>query len=316
MDASLIICTLNRSASLIKCLDALLHSINQAMPFTVEIVVVDNGSSDDTPEKVAAWSARSSVPVRYLIENRRGAAKARNCGIRAAQGRLLVFLDDDCMATPNYMQVALDYNRGDTTPVLRSGRVELGDPTDLPITIILEPEMKRFRRSENTARHVNMGNTFLSCNMTMRKEIVGAIGFLDERLGAGTSIPGGEDIDFAFRAYLAGFTVEYVPDMTVHHFHGRKQWSEGAKLFRNYSLGGGALLAKYAFRHPNLVRQFSWDIKNIFREIITGTNRFMPQINFSYKKKVYYQLKGALMFLNVALIQRKKLVEQPAPAAP
>jgi GT2 family glycosyltransferase len=55
----------------------------------------------------------------------------------------------------------------------------------------------------------------------------------DERFGAGTNIPAGEDTDYIYRAYLADVTIEYVPDMAVFHHHGRKSVTQAINLFRN-----------------------------------------------------------------------------------
>jgi len=51
--------------------------------------------------------------------------------------------------------------------------------------------------------------------------------------------------------------IEYVPDMTVVHLHGRKSKDAGLLLIKNYVVGTGALYAKFLFRHPNLREKFS-----------------------------------------------------------
>ena len=78
--------------------------------------------------------------------------------------------------------------------------------------------------------------------------------FFDEAFGPGSYIGSGEDSDLMFRAYLAGATLEYVPDMTVFHYHGRKTPEAGRKLMRRYTMANGAMLARYQFTHPDLCR--------------------------------------------------------------
>jgi hypothetical protein len=74
--------------------------------------------------------------------------------------------------------------------------------------------------------------------MTMRRALVEKLGPFDERFGPGAIIPSGGNT--LFRAYVAGFTLEYVPDMTVVHHHGRKTPAEGRKLL-NLAIGDGAV---------------------------------------------------------------------------
>ena len=62
--------------------------------------------------------------------------------------------------------------------------------------------------------------------------------------GLGGIIGSGGDSDYFFRTYLAGFALEYVPDMAVVHWHGRKTPDVGRELLRRYMTANGALAAK------------------------------------------------------------------------
>ena len=90
---SVIICTYNRAADLAQTLNSLR---DVALPSTgdAELVVVDNGSTDDTA-KVARSFSRPGLRVRYVHEPRRGKGHAYNAGIAAAEGQVLLFSDDD-----------------------------------------------------------------------------------------------------------------------------------------------------------------------------------------------------------------------------
>jgi glycosyltransferase involved in cell wall biosynthesis len=277
---------------------------------TAEIIVVDNASTDDTTVLVRAWAGTTTLPVRVVTESRRGLSHARNCGVRAAQGELLVFTDDDCCLHPEYIKELLCYDDRDCELVLRGGRVELGNPADLPITILTRPTRATWRSEAHSARHMNLGDTVIGCNLAMRRKLVDLLGPFDVRLGAGSRIPGGEDTDFIFRAYLAGVCIEYVPDLVVYHYHGRRTVAEGTKLFQNYAIGVGALCAKYALRAPVLCLPLWWDIKNAVREIKCGTNLFMPSLEFSNKDKVRWHTVGAARFVAVATVE---LMRQIAP---
>jgi len=301
MRISVIVCTFNRANVLTPCLDSIAESLSAAAPVEAEIIVVDNASTDNTSAVIKKWAETSPFPVQALHEPKKGLSAARNCALRAARGELLAFTDDDCRMSKNYVIDALRHDAADTEPVFRGGRIELGDSTDLPLSIKTDPDLERMSRKMNSAKKENVGMIMAGCNMVMRRSLANSLGFFDENLGAGTSLPGGEDTDFFFRAYLAGTVLEYVPDMAVTHFHGRKTKLQGYNLLCNYMLGTGALYVKYFFKDINFCRPFYWDIKSAVNEIISGKMDSRAQFGFSYKTKVYYCVLGAFKYCLVLM---------------
>jgi len=65
-----------------------------------ELIVVDDGSTDDTRLRVAGFAAQTAIPLLYIHQDNQGAAAARNTGIKAAHGELLAFLDSDDRFVP------------------------------------------------------------------------------------------------------------------------------------------------------------------------------------------------------------------------
>ncbi len=96
------------------------------------------------------------------------------------------------------------------------GRVELGDATDIRFTI------KVSRVGERLEGVTHPGSFVLGCNMIVPRSVLDELGPFDERFIAGARYRSGEDTDMLYRAHRRGIPVEYVPDMVVHHFHGRK----------------------------------------------------------------------------------------------
>jgi glycosyltransferase involved in cell wall biosynthesis len=303
MKLSVLIATRNRAKALASCLSSIATAFANAPSIEAEIVVVDNGSTDDTPSVLQAWSNACGVAVKTLHEPREGKARALNRALQAAQGEILAFTDDDCRLSQEYVNQLLRHDAADTGLVLRGGCIELGDLTDLPLTINTDSTLQRWQRAMNSARYERFRGRINGCNMTMRRTLAERLGPFDEDFGPGSVIGAGEDADYIYRAYLAGATLEYVPDMTVFHHHGRKTADDGKELFRGYMIAAGALYARYLFTHPDLCRPFYWDCKHAIREILTGTNTFLPDIAFSNRDSVTCSIRGAARYI----FRRKKI---------
>ncbi|MFO1146986.1 MAG: glycosyltransferase [Alsobacter sp.] len=294
---SVVICTRNRAYAIVNCLAAIDEAARRVSPVVIEVVVADNGSIDDTTAVVQRWAEQASVLVRVEHEDRAGIPIAKNRGLRAARGEILVLTDDDCRMAPDYFVELLRLFAHDASHVaLRGGRVELGNPGDLPLTIKTEPDVRHWHISERSAHTENLGNCFLGCNLFMHRSVYEALGPFDERFGVG-AIPAGEDTDYIFRAYEAGFRLEYHPNLVVEHFHGRSKPEQARKLWEHYMIGSGALYAKHLFKCPSLCLQAKWDIKSLVNELLTGKNLFLPEYGFSYATKFRCYAKGATSFL-------------------
>jgi GT2 family glycosyltransferase len=274
-------------------LEALLLSLAEAAraaDMDIELIVVDDGSRDATAMAVRRFAGSAGFPVRLLQQARRGLAAARNRGLRAARGDLFMFLDDDCVVSRAYLTEAAARFAGDDRPVLRGGRVALGDLADAPLTIKTSPRVERLHERRDP------GGFILGCNMAMPRAVACKVGLFDERFGAGGLLRSAEDTDYVVRAKLAGVTVEYVPDMTVYHHHGRRSAEEVGCAHRNYGIGDGALTMKHGLRAPWLWRSRYWTARNAVREMFGGP-RFDPELGLSYAPMVAHNFIGACLFV-------------------
>jgi len=101
---SVVVVTLNRAASLERCLSSLARQ--EVLP--EEVVIVDNGSSDNTAEVAASYCAL--LPLKYLREEKPDVAYARNTGIKASSGDVVAFTDDDCVVNADWVKnIAASY---------------------------------------------------------------------------------------------------------------------------------------------------------------------------------------------------------------
>jgi glucosyl-dolichyl phosphate glucuronosyltransferase len=100
---SVIIGTRNRVTQLRETLSGLTHQ-QTGEQFTYEVIVADNGSTDETPRVIQTLQQAFPVPLRYVADGRRGKSWALNAAMVQARGTFLVFLDDDIRATPTWLQ--------------------------------------------------------------------------------------------------------------------------------------------------------------------------------------------------------------------
>ncbi|HEX9968175.1 MAG TPA: glycosyltransferase family 2 protein [Solirubrobacterales bacterium] len=133
--ASVVIPTFNRARRLELTLASF---VNQTDP-RYEIVLVDDGGSDDTPAVAARYAGR--LRLKLVRQPNRGRSAARNAGVQEAAGDLLIFCDDDCIASPRFVAEHLAELTEDGEPRVvlgwQEGIVSMAEPDAALIT----PEM-------------------------------------------------------------------------------------------------------------------------------------------------------------------------------
>ena len=251
---SLVVATLNRAEALAEMLRSL-SACSHPDGVIVELVLVDNGSTDHTAKVVGDFKPASWLSIDYQVETKRGVSAARNAGLRRARGDVIAILDDDVVVPEDYLERLVSEFADVSVPQLVGGRVELWDPTDQPFTI------KTSREPAVLASDQHPGGFIHGCNMALSRRALDLIGYFDEDLGAGTPACAGEDTDFCHRAVSAGVTVRYAPELMVHHHHGRKSEVEILRLFRGYHIGNGALYTKALLSGDwRMLRFFWWSV--------------------------------------------------------
>src|SRR5262249_40759941 len=131
INVSLIIATRDRSRQLGRCLDAV-----AALQFkgAWELVLVDNGSTDDTAGVIKQFRGSAAFPVRSLFEPQPGLGNAHNAGLAIARGEIVAFTDDDCYPEPDFLSRVWAAFQNSTIGYI-TGRILLHDSNDYPITI-------------------------------------------------------------------------------------------------------------------------------------------------------------------------------------
>jgi GT2 family glycosyltransferase len=255
---SVITCTIDRPLLLAATLAAL-SDLDLSGVTEFESVVVNNGSVAAVAAVIDRFAASAPFRVRSVSEPRAGATRALNAGVRASTGALLLFIDDDCIASPDLIQAMLRLFE-DGLGKLIGGRIELHDAADLPICIKTEREPD-VAHSFQQILHIAY-----SANMALGREVYDRIGGFDVRFGPGSALKGADDLDFVYRAFTAGVPVSYEPDMVVYHNHGRKCPLVARRLLRGYNRGHGAMAAKFALAgRLDVARLVYWQLISAIR---------------------------------------------------
>jgi len=223
MDVSIIICTANRAADLHDTLGSLARV---SRPGRVELLVVDNRSTDHTPRIVEEAARHLPFPVRYLFEDEAGKYAALNAGIRASKGRVIVATDDDARFEPDWLERAVD-------GLSRYGCEFVGGRVD-PIWGGQKPAWLRERNGLHAnvialldhgdrVREFGCGISWpLGVNVAYRRDVFERVGLFDNRLGHKTgTVRNQAQREWHLRARAAGARGFYVPEMVVHHLVAR-----------------------------------------------------------------------------------------------
>lgn len=214
---SIIVPAYNYAAFLPHALDSALAQPRELC----EVVVVDDGSTDDTPRVLDAYASR----VRVLTQANRGLSAARNAGIEAARGRWLLFLDADDLLFPGAVRSQLDLleGAGETAlAVCRSVFFETADAGGVPVPC---GEWRLFRQDLDA--HLCHFNIAPPHGFLARREAVVRAGGFD------TGLMACEDHDLWFRLAAAGTRV--VPNPAVLAAYRRHPGSMSRDLGRQYA---------------------------------------------------------------------------------
>ena len=196
---------------------ACLESIAAHTPRAHEVIVVDNGSNDGTPEFLKSWSAADSRRVVIRNQSNRGFAGGNNQGLAVARGEHVLLLNNDTVVTAGWLEAMLAVlarhaDTGIVGPV--SNRVS-GPQLIREAAYKNLDEMREFAGKHAQAQagqSLEVARAVGFC-LLAKREVVDKIGGLDENFGAGNF----EDDDWCIRAQLAGFHIRIACDAFVHH---------------------------------------------------------------------------------------------------
>lgn len=265
MDISVIIGTYNRCDSLMKSVQSVILT-NVPDGITWELVIVDNNSTDKTRELIADVKFKTTADIRYVLEKRPGLSHARNRGIDESKGRIIAFLDDDCIVDPSWLSCLVHEFYSDPELCGIGGRVELFDERDKPVTIMTSRDRRLFSSAGQLFSFMH------GCNMAFNRKVFQKIGGFDVRLGPGTKILAAEDADIIYRVFKNGFKMLYCPELLVYHNHGRRLDTQVATLLRGYTIGRGAFYSKHIVNGDSVMLKMAyWEISALLKAVLNGS---------------------------------------------
>jgi len=227
-----------------RTLGPLLTSLaGQRSPVSWEVVIADNGSTDDTLEVVEAHRAR--LPALTVVHaTERGTAPARNAGARAARGRLLLFMDHDDVPAPDYVHHMAEALGSHELVCARMDGQELNPEW----ASRLRP-LPQCTGPSDTFGFLPWGS---GGTIGIRRELFEEIGGCDD-------IPYTDDIDLCWRAQLRGAELGFVPEAVMYYRHR----STPRQMFTQARAWGAAehlLQRRYAsLGAPDVLSPLRWD---------------------------------------------------------
>jgi glycosyltransferase involved in cell wall biosynthesis len=122
MKVTVAICTHNRAKDTEEAIESVL--IQNFVKEEIEIIVIDNGSTDNTADVVNGLQQRHGPRLRYILEDKLGLSVARNRAIREANGEFILFLDDDALASSHWVQHIVDVFERDMAIGCVGGKID------------------------------------------------------------------------------------------------------------------------------------------------------------------------------------------------
>ncbi len=212
MRATIQLCTYNRSALLERVLDACFEQTTPRDDY--EIVLVNDGSTDDTPAVIERARRRATCAFVVVDQPNSGLAKGRNAGIARASGERIIFIDDDVLPLPNFVEEHLRTHAAQPQAIVRGGAINVESFDDLPVPLWTIKDYS--------------GNYFWTTNVSVPLATIREIGGFNESF----SEYGWEDIDVGLRLRFRGTKAVFNPKALVYHWKPRPRSGNVEKMIR------------------------------------------------------------------------------------
>jgi glycosyltransferase involved in cell wall biosynthesis len=219
---SIIIPTFNR-AELLKVALGSVQQLSLPPGWVAEVLVIDNNSSDCTPDVVQDAERSGPFPVRHFIERKQGLNFSRNRGASEAAFDHLIYFDDDMIVDEGWLEAYVDI-RSRLQPDCVVGPVEPWfeeEPPDWMTSRTVRSVTSPYSRrgSQEMLLAPDVAHEIPGCNFAVLKSVVFEVGGFHPGLGrSGRGMLAGEDCEFGERIVELGKRVAYSPRCRIRHF--------------------------------------------------------------------------------------------------
>lgn len=264
---SIVVPTFNRAALLPRVFAALL---DQDFGGDYEILVVDDGSGDATPQVLEEWARRNPLRLRTFAQKNSGPARARNHGAEQARGQILVFIDDDCIAERSWLRELKQC-------------IDATDAAAVAGTVVNDDEgwVGRYVNRESVIDHVlsTDGSVLevITGNVAVRTEAFRRLGGFDETI----RVAGGEDTEFSVRLRDSGLRIARAKQARVYH-DSRVGLKEYLRMIYRHGRGRrrlGERFPQYRLHLPHLrLLWLTWPVRSwLFRDCLRYRRAGVPR---------------------------------------
>ncbi|MFZ9753063.1 MAG: glycosyltransferase family 2 protein [Cyanobium sp.] len=258
MFLSVVIPTYNRLPILRQCLEALERQQIAAPIRGFEVVLVDDGSTDDTVAWVRANQER--LPhVRLILQDHGGPAEGRNRGVEQARGDVIVFIDSDLVVLPDFLSCHAE--------ALERRWRERGDR--LCFTYGAVVNTARFERPTSEPHKLNDVSFayFATGNVAIDRSLLERAGLFD----TGFRLYGWEDLELGERLRRLGVELVRCPRAVGYHWHPALSLEQIPRLIeveRQRAAMGLVFYRKHPTRRVRFIIQFTW-LHRLLWELLT-----------------------------------------------
>lgn len=194
----------------------------------IEVVVVDNGSSDGSTDYVLKnWPGARLISIDHNL----GSAKAENLGVKLARGHLVFITNDDAIISPNCLTDLVRLIKSDPQVAMVSGKLLYQDPWGALAWpgFKLNPYLAYHPYDLTNLDKLRDSDWFSGPAMLIKKTVFDEIGGFDEAY-----FFCGEDYDLSLRLKQAGYNIKYCPTALIYHGFSRNRITKGGKIMPLY----------------------------------------------------------------------------------